>query len=228
MPVVIESVTYYAFGAIPLEAAGSDIRQLNTAVEIKAVGGAAIVLRSPATGAVIPSTLTSSAANGLLPSFLAPALQVVVDGGVVEQVLTSDDVPGLVQDVEDSRLAAEQSAANAGESAATVSTVSTTVAGFDGRLTLVEQRDTSGTGGYTPPVGGIPVSDLAEPPTYEEVVQNADGTWTPKQSVRPRLFVLRIPGSVRPTNALINGGTLKGPGTTNAVPDAVLLVAAPA
>ncbi len=108
MPLVAsDGITYYTFGSIPLEAAGSDIRQLNTAVEIKAVGGAAIVLRSPATGAVIPSTLTSSAANGLLPSFLAPALQVVVFGGVVDQVLESTDLPELLADVAASRAATE-------------------------------------------------------------------------------------------------------------------------
>lgn len=45
--------------------------------------------------------------------------------------------------------------------------------------------------------------------TWERVPQNPAGTWTPQQSVVPRVFVRTIVGSDRPSNTTIVGSTLR-------------------
>lgn len=83
--IVVGGVTFYPFQSIVMEANGTDTRQIGTSVPMTKADLTAVVLRDAETTDVIPSTLTSSAVNGVVPAFYAdaPVVRYAAPGGTL-------------------------------------------------------------------------------------------------------------------------------------------------
>lgn len=130
-------VTYYPYESIPMEAEGSDTRLSGVSVTVTDISGEPLELLSMETKGPLSQPLTSSAVNGVVQSFLAPAgIIVYVVPGSLSLTRTSPgyidllgqlraEMDALTTRVEDAETKAEQATDDAAEAKASLANATT-------------------------------------------------------------------------------------------------------